>query len=297
MHRVTQQQHIRPMRPWWLVVAVVAAVGAVVCWATRPHAAACRSAEVVGASARVMSSSAAAHRFPSGEQIDSAVEGQARYYTFGAPVACSFSDLQPDGYYVGLPPDEYDEGAPCGAYVDVTSSEGTVRAQVVDRCAGCVSHQYDLSTAAFDRVADRGAGVTSIRISRVHNPEPAPGLSYRVQDGSTSDWLGLLISGTGNPLQRVEIRSDSGGPGYALSRGSDNYWTITDAGPGPFTVVVTDADGHQAQIRDLTVVPGRWQRTGVRLYRLPLSAISTSIRSVSAPMPAVSPATRDGHCT
>jgi|GEM_PF-6995823 len=288
MHRVTQQEHIRAARPWLWTALVVATVAAAALWVVRPHPEACRSAVTSApAPARpaTTANSPAPEQVSDDERVDPPVAGQARYYTFSPGVACSFPDLPLDGYYIGVPTGEYDGSADCGAYMDLNGPLGTVRAQVVDRCPGCGPHQYDLSTAAFARIADPAAGVAQIGLSRVHNPSPPSDLVYRMADGSSPGWLGLLFTDTGNPLSRVEIRPDSGGPGYTLTRGMDDYWSISGPGAGPFTVLVTDADGHQVEVPGITIDPGRVQHTGRSLYALPASS------SVITPAPAPTPVT------
>ncbi|MGF6886841.1 hypothetical protein ABIA39_005330 [Nocardia sp. GAS34] len=275
MHRVTQRESTQAVPPWLWTAPVIAAVVAAAVWAVRPHPAACRSAvvptPVVPTPVRVVTTTntPALEQVSDDERVDPPMAGQARYYTFSPRVACSFPDLPPDGYYVAVPPDEYADSAACGTYVDLNGPLGTVRAQIVDRCSGCGPHQYDLSAVAFARIADPAAGVARIGISRVHNPSPPPDLVYQVADGSSSAWLGIQFTDTGNPLSRVEIRADSGGPGYTLTRGMDDSWSISGLGPGPFTVLVTDDDGHQAEVPGITVDPGRLQHTGHSLYALP----------------------------
>ncbi|WP_157120878.1 expansin EXLX1 family cellulose-binding protein [Nocardia miyunensis] len=286
MHRVSQQDHARSVRPWvWAPLIAVVVISAAV-WAVRPDPTACRTA-APGAVPRPATMSVpntpAAQRIPITEQVDPPVLAQARYYTFGPDVACSFLGLPSDGYYVGVPTDEYDGSAACGGYVDLYGPLGSVRAQIVDHCPGCAAHQYDLSAAAFARIADPGSGVAQIGVSRVHNPSPSPDLVYRIEDGSSSDWLGIQFTDTGNPLSRIEIRPIAGGDGHTLTRRMDNFWTISGAGAGPFTALVTDADGHQAVVPGIVVDPGRSRHTGRSLYALPAQV---PVATVSRPAPA-----------
>ncbi|WP_157117234.1 expansin EXLX1 family cellulose-binding protein [Nocardia vaccinii] len=287
MHRVSQQDHARSARPWlWPTLITVAVIAAAV-WAVRPDPSACRTASP-GAGPRPATMSVPntpfSQRIPITEQVDPPALAQARYYTFGPDVACSYPDLPSDGYYVGVPTDEYDGSAVCGQYVDLYGPLGSVRAQIVDRCPGCGAHQYDLSAAAFARVADPGAGVAQIGVSRVHNPSPSPDLVYRIEDGSSADWLGLQFTDTGNPLSRVEIRPTAGGAGHTLTRRMDNFWTISGAGAGPFTALVTDADGHQVVVPGIVLEPGRSRHTGRSLYappaRIPAATVSRPVSSV-----------------
>ncbi|MCX4092630.1 expansin EXLX1 family cellulose-binding protein [Nocardia sp. alder85J] len=270
MHRVTGNEHVRAVRPWlWTALVLAAAVAAV--WVLWPEPTACHTASgpppasVVGA-VRTPVAAAIADE----EHVDAPIPRQARYFALGgSEVACSYPDLPADGFYVGVPSEEFDGGALCGASVELDGPLGSVRALVVDRCPGCLPNQYDVSTAAFARIANRATGIADIRVARVHNPTPAPDLMYRIQNGSSGDWLGLLFAETGNPVSRVEIRATAGGTGYLLSHGSDNYWTISGAGPGPFIALVTDTDGHRVRVPGVAVSPGRVQHTGIQLYDPP----------------------------
>ncbi|MFJ9369874.1 expansin EXLX1 family cellulose-binding protein [Nocardia sp. NPDC101769] len=195
--------------------------------------------------------------------------GEALFYAFDQGVACSLPDLPLDGYYVGVPTGQYDGSAPCGSYVDIDGPLGSVRAQVVDRCPGCGPDQYDLSRSAFEAIAKADDGVAQIRVSQVRDPDPAPELFYRVQPGSSPSWIGILFSGTGNPIQQVALRPASSGDYRPLRRGSDNYWNLSGLGPGPFTAEVTDIYGHAAFVSGVALDPGQVRRTGIHLYEIP----------------------------
>ncbi|WP_280386914.1 expansin EXLX1 family cellulose-binding protein [Nocardia wallacei] len=286
MHRVTQQQHIRAARPWLFTALAVGVVVAAALWVSRPEPAACRTSQGAPAPARpvTLPSITVPQLVTPVEQRDPAQPGEARYYTFGQGVACSYPELPLDGFYVGVPTEEYAGSAACGTVVDLEGPLGSVRAQIVDRCPGCAPGHYDLSTAAFTRIADRSAGVAQIRLRRVHNPVPIPELIYRVKDGSSAHWMALLFGNAGNPLSRVEIRPDAGGPGVTLTRGMDNYWSTSGAGSGPFTALVTDVEGHQVRIPGIEVTPGEIRHTGVGLYDLPAPAPTPRPSPAPAPM-------------
>ncbi|MBW8485426.1 expansin EXLX1 family cellulose-binding protein [Actinomadura parmotrematis] len=194
-----------------------------------------------------------------------AVEGSAVFHRDWSEVLCSLAPLR-GGHYVSLSAAEFGTAGLCGSFIDVRGPRGRVRAMVVDRCGGCGEGRIDLSEAAFRRVAGGTArGVAAVAYRRVRDPLPAPALAFRVKPGSSRDWLGLLVSGHGNPLARVEVK---GRDGWApLRRGLDNYWTTgSRPGGGPFTVRVTDRFGDRAVVPRIALDPGRTQRTGAHLY-------------------------------
>ncbi|MCP2315177.1 Pollen allergen [Nocardia amikacinitolerans] len=252
---------------WASVGAVIAVVGVAV-WAARPEAVACESSADGGVQtlptwspATGGSSGVAARHWPPLPPMP----GEARYYSSRSTVACSFEDLPADGLYAGLSTAEFGRADLCGGHLDVRGPRGAVRVLVADRCPGCAPGQLDLSTAAFDRIADRADGVAQISYRLVRDPEPAPELGYVVKPDSTAGWFALLITGTGNPIRQVAMRGVASEEWRDLTRGMDNYWTLVGGGSGPFVARITDAYGHEAEIVGVTPDSGE-QRTGVRLY-------------------------------
>ncbi|WP_067838427.1 expansin EXLX1 family cellulose-binding protein [Nocardia lijiangensis] len=252
---------------WSVVGAVIALVGVAV-WAARPEAVSCEPAAGGGEQAVPTwspvtggSPGVPARHWPPLPPMP----GEARYYSFGSNVACSYQDLPADGLYAGLSTAEFGRADLCGGHLDVRGPLGAVRVLVADRCPGCAPGQLDLSAAAFDRIADPADGVAQISYRLVRDPEPAPELGYTVKPDSTAAWLALLVTGTGNPIRQVALRDEEGVQWRELRRGTDNYWTLAGAGSGPFVARITDAYGHEAEIVGVTTDPGEhW--TGVRLY-------------------------------
>ncbi|MFI9508305.1 expansin EXLX1 family cellulose-binding protein [Nocardia sp. NPDC052566] len=218
------------------------------------------------------------------------VAGEARYYAFSSGVACSYEPLPLDGFYVGMSTPEYGRAEPCGAVLDIHGPRGDVRALVVDRCPGCAPGQLDLSTAAYDQIADRHDGVAKITYSVVRNPDPPPELHYEVKPDASPEWFAILFTGTGNPLREAAIRPADGGPWQDLTRGMDNYWTVSGAGGGPFAARVTDIHGNQAEVFGISLEPGL-RPTGAHLYLVPppptssLAPITSPSSFAAAPKP------------
>jgi hypothetical protein len=77
----------------------------------------------------------------------------------------------------------------------------------------------------------------------------------------------LLAMNTGNPLASVQVQSESGGGWHNLVQASYNYWVAqSGAGAGPFTVRLTDTQGHVATVQDVALSPGVTQGTGTWMY-------------------------------
>ena len=171
-----------------------------------------------------------------------------------------------DGLYVALSPPEYDNAAPCGSYLEVTGPDGSVRVEVADQCPPCASGHIDLSETAFARIAPLAAGLVSVSYETIADP-PLPGpMALRVKEGSSQYWLALLVMNAGNPVTAVAVRGPSGG-WQDLARASFNYWiAASGAGPGPFSVRVTDSLGHQVTAHGIAIEPGVVQSTGDWMY-------------------------------
>ncbi|WP_225730315.1 MULTISPECIES: expansin EXLX1 family cellulose-binding protein [unclassified Nocardia] len=299
MHRIPiQQRHFRSV--WlWSALGIVLVAAAVV-WLTRSEPNACDTGVVadVSASTRMPLPVTAFPDTPSTvpapvttppPEPQQVVAGEARFYNFTPNVACSFPGLPLDGFYVGMSTPEYGRAEPCGGYLDIHGPLGDVRAFIVDRCPGCAPGQLDLSIAAFDQIANRAAGVAKVTYAVVRDPQPPEELSYAVKPDSSPQWFAVLLTGTGNPLREVVIRTASGGDWRPLTHGMDNYWTISRPGPGPFALRVTDIHGHRTEVAGVTLDAGL-RVTGAHLYDTPPPSIPvappiTSPTALAVPHP------------
>jgi hypothetical protein len=202
---------------------------------------------------------------------------------------CSYPSPPADGLFAALPPAEYSSAAACGGYLQVTGPDGSVRVKVVDQCPDCAAGHVDLSEAAFARLAPLSAGLINVSYAPVSDP-PLPGpVSIEVKQGSSQYWLALLADNTGNPLASVQVKTSSGW--LTLARASYNYWIAkSGSGPGPFTVRLTDTQGHQATVSGITLDPGAVQPTGTWMYGGSSEAGPATQAPASSPAAAASPA-------
>ncbi|MGH3157158.1 MAG: expansin EXLX1 family cellulose-binding protein [Streptosporangiaceae bacterium] len=198
-------------------------------------------------------------------------QGQAYYYNPGGGVgSCSFGSLPADGLYVSLAAAQYAGGASCGSYLEVSSPDGHVQAEVVDLCPGCTDGGLDLSEAAFSRVAAVTGGTAEVSYRLVRDPQPAARLELRIASSASADWLALQVINNGNPVSSVAI-APAGKPRPArwqpLVLSSDDYWAApAGAGAGPFKVRITDVFGNRVVARGIRLLPGSVQRTRVAMY-------------------------------
>ena len=197
-----------------------------------------------------------------------ATSGEATHYELasGGMGNCSYPSPPAGQLYVALSPSEYGGSAACGSYLQVTGPDGSVTVEVVDQCPECQAGHIDLSEQAFAKIAPLSAGLVPVTYHTIADPPlPAP-LSMLVKSGSSAYYLALLPINNGNPLATVAVRQGSGG-WQELSRTSYGYWLASSgAGPGPFSVRLTDSLGHQATVNGITISPGVIQSTGTSMY-------------------------------
>lgn len=206
------------------------------------------------------------------------VSGEATHYELaaGGMGNCSYPSPPADQLYVALSPSEYGGSAACGSYLQVTGPDGSVTAEVIDQCPECQAGHIDLSEQAFARIAPLSAGLVPVTYRTIADP-PLPGpLSLLVKAGSSAYYLALLPINNGNPLASVAVQQASGG-WQELTRTTYGYWLASSgAGPGPFTVRLTDSLGHQATVTGITISPGVVQATGTFMYGAAAASAATA---------------------
>jgi expansin (peptidoglycan-binding protein) len=204
--------------------------------------------------------------------------GEATHYELasGGMGNCSYPSLPAGQLYVALPPSEYGAAAACGSYLQVSGPDGSVTVEVVDQCPECQAGHIDLSEQAFARIAPLSAGLVAVTYHTIADPPlPAP-LSMLVKAGSSAYYLALLPINNGNPLATVAVSKGSGG-WQELSRTTYGYWLASSgAGPGPFSVRLTDSLGHQATVHGITISPGVVQSTGTSMYGAAAAPVATT---------------------
>ena len=194
--------------------------------------------------------------------------GEATHYELASDGMgnCSYPSPPAGQLYVALPPSEYGNSAACGSYLQVSGPDGSVTVEVVDQCPECQAGHIDLSEQAFAKIAPLSAGLVPVTYRTLADPPLPASLSMLVKTGSSAYWLALLPINNGNPLATVAVSQGSGG-WQELGRTTYGYWLASSgAGPGPFSVRLTDSLGHQATVHGITINPGVVQSTGTSMY-------------------------------
>ncbi|MET8204235.1 expansin EXLX1 family cellulose-binding protein [Micromonospora taraxaci] len=211
--------------------------------------------------------------------------GKATFYdSKGAGGNCSNPAAPANRLYVALGPTEYSAGAACGGFLDVTGPKGTVRVLIMDQCPECAPGHLDLSREAFARIADPVQGLVPVTYRAVVNP-PLPGpLTFRMKEGSSQWWFAVRVGNHGNPLRSVEVRQGASGAWRSAARQDYNYWLIASgAGPGPFTIRVSDVYGNRVTVGGIRMAPGQVQNSTVRMYGR--GAVAATPRASASPRP------------
>ena len=232
-----------------------------------------------------------------GAEASGATSGEATHYELaaGGMGNCSYPSPPAGQLYVALSPSEYGAAAACGSYLQVSGPDGSVTVEVADQCPECQAGHIDLSEQAFARIAPLNAGLVPVSYHTVADPPlPAP-LSMLVKTGSSAYYLALLPINNGNPLAAVAVRQGSGG-WQELARTTYGYWLASSgAGPGPFTVRLTDSLGHQATVNGITISPGVVQATGTSMYGAAAAAPVATTAAPAAPVKKTARARRARH--
>ena len=179
---------------------------------------------------------------------------------------CSYPGPPANHLFVALSAPEYDSAAPCGSYLLVKGPRGSVRVEVIDQCPECKAGHIDLSEAAFAKLAPLVKGIIGVSYHTIANPPlPAP-VAFLVKNGSSRYWLALVVMNTGNAIASVQLET-APGRWLKLAHLNWNAWIAQHgAGPGPYTVRVTDKLGHQVTIHDVALKPNAVQRTKTWMY-------------------------------
>lgn len=198
-----------------------------------------------------------------------ASQGIATHYVLQAGGGnCSYPGPPANQLFVALSAPEYDGAHPCGSYLMVKGPRGnSVRVEVIDQCPECKAGHIDLSQAAFAKLAPLVKGIISVSYHTVANP-PLPGpVAFLVKNGSSRYWLALVVMNTGNAIALVQLET-APGRWMTLTHVNWNAWIAQQgAGPGPFTIRVTDTLGHHVTIHNVALKPNAVQRSGTWMYK------------------------------
>ncbi|TXG55187.1 hypothetical protein EZV62_020443 [Acer yangbiense] len=201
--------------------------------------------------------------------------------------ACGYGslvDVKPLRARVGsVSPVLFKNGVGCGACYKVRCLDRSICSRravtiiVTDECPGCSGAHFDLSGAAFGRMAISGEGgqlrnrgKLSVLYRRTPCKYPGRNIAFHVNEGSTGFWLSLLVEfedGDGD-VGSMHIREASSGQWLQMKHLWGANWCII-GGPlkGPFSVKLTTlSTGRTLSARD--VIPRNWSPKATYTSRL-----------------------------
>ncbi|GAA4598362.1 expansin (peptidoglycan-binding protein) [Actinoplanes octamycinicus] len=220
--------------------------------------------------------------------------GKATFYDLGGTSGnCSF-EVPADDLYVALGPEQYAEGASCGAYLDVTGPKGKVRVKVFDSCPECPAGHLDLSRTAFKKIGAEVDGIIPIKYKLVTNPSTPGPITVRIKEGASRFWFAARIDNHGNLLSSVQV-AGPGGSFQRADRTDYNYWLIDGgAGAGPYKIKITDVYGNSTTVAGIDMDPGAVQKTSQTFAGGSTKVVEKATPTKTSPTPAAkksSPAT------
>ena len=207
-------------------------------------------------------SSQGAQQPGSTSSLASSQTGKATYYSATGGGACSYDPSPNDLMVAAMNMPQYQNSQSCGMCVEVTGPKATIVVRIVDLCPECTSGHLDLSEQAFEKIADKSAGVVPITWTPVACQVTGP-ISFRFKEGSTQWWMGVQLRNSRLPVKKIELLN--GSSWATLEQQSYNYYLAPNMpGPGPFTFRLTSTTDQQItdggiQLRDAQVVVGNQQ--------------------------------------
>jgi expansin len=182
--------------------------------------------------------------------------GVATYYAATGAGNCSY-EASGDLMVGAMNQADYQNSQACGAYLNVTGPNGTVRIRVVDRCPECPPGAIDLSRPAFAKIAPVAAGKVAISW-RLQSPSGLGPVSYRYKSGSSRYWCAIQVRDHRNPVRSLQVKV--GSSWKTLARQEYNYF-VSESGSGcGGTIRITDIYGHRLTSTGIRVAPGTTQR-------------------------------------
>lgn len=168
--------------------------------------------------------------------------GDGTYYDATGAGNCSFDATPNDLMVAAMNHADYGTAEWCGACLQVTGPQGSVRVRVVDQCPGCAKGDLDLSPQAFAMLSPLSAGRISITWHEVPCDVTGP-VAYHFKDGANAYWTAIQMRNHRYPIAKLEAMKN--GAYVELPRLDYNYFVEdTGLGPGPYMLRVTDDHGH-----------------------------------------------------
>ena len=177
------------------------------------------------------------------EPKDTVHTGQATYYNGGITSGHASLAPIPEGIFVtAINSSDYHGSMMAGAYLHVVASNGNAVDVYVTDSSGQGTGHLDLNVNAFQQLAATSVGRLNITWTIIPFPTDTP-VTFLFSPDSSSSWFSMQVRNHVYPIYSIEIMK-SDGSYTTLKRRSDNYFTYSGAGKGPYTFRLTDIYGQ-----------------------------------------------------
>ncbi|KAF9776472.1 hypothetical protein IL306_005328 [Fusarium sp. DS 682] len=150
---------------------------------------------------------------------------------------------------------KWDNGANCGACIEVTGPSGTIKAMIVDKCPECDPGHLDLFPDAFKAVGGTdGIVKTSYKFVECGITSP---LVLHNKEGTSANWFSIQVVNANEPVKSVQVSTDGGNTWKSTERKDYNYFE-NPAGFGKTSVdvKVTSSTGKAVVVKKVGVTAG-----------------------------------------
>jgi expansin len=175
--------------------------------------------------------------------------GEGTYYGYSGGGNCSFPNPSSPVYTAAMNQSQYAGSLTCGTCVAVTGERGTLVVSIEDRCPECSFGDIDLSTLAFEKIADPIKGRVPISWKIVACPYNNP-VKFRFKEGSSQYWTAVQIRNHRYPVAKLEYKVN--GSYISINREMYNYFVVPSGmGIGPYDFRLTDIYGNVIEERNI----------------------------------------------
>ncbi|KAM0556080.1 hypothetical protein ACHAPJ_006068 [Fusarium lateritium] len=150
---------------------------------------------------------------------------------------------------------KWDNGANCGACIEVTGPSGTIKAMIVDQCPECEPGHLDLFPDAFKAVGGTdGIVETSYKFVECGITTP---LVLHNKEGTSTNWFSIQVVNANEPVTSLEVSTDGGSTWQKTERKDYNFFENSAGfGSDSVDVKVTSSTGKTVTVSKVGVTAG-----------------------------------------
>ncbi|CAN8106434.1 unnamed protein product [Discula destructiva] len=188
------------------------------------------------------------------------ISGKSTFY--GGNLAggtCSFTTMNsiPNGLngtaYSGQ---AWNNGAMCGACIEVTRGSKSITAMIVDKCPECAVSHLDLFQAGFLELGTASEGIIPTSYKEVDCGITSP-LVLNNKSGTSPYWFSMQVVNANGAVTALDVSTDGGSTWQSTTRTDYNFFEQASGfGTDAVTVRVTGASGKTVTVDNVKVASG-----------------------------------------